>query len=102
MKNISPQRQPLLIIFFTLVIALTFSLLPQGLKIGNYELKHVDMLIDVKPYEEIPVSGLFNNMPSVNASIAGPEELSRLLNTLFGSEANAPIQNAGSYLFGDT
>ncbi len=102
MKNISPQRQPLLIIFFTLVIALSFSLLPQGMKIGNYELKHVDMLIDVKPYEEIPVSGLFNNMPSVNASVAGPEELSRLLNTLFGSEANAPIQNAGSYLFGDT
>lgn len=102
MKNISPSRQPLLIIFFTLIAALSFSLLPQGMNIWGYELKHVDLLLDVKPYEEIPLTGTLNDMPTANASIAGPEELTKLLNSLFASEGMAPIQTAGSFLFGDT
>jgi lysophospholipase L1-like esterase len=97
MKKINPARQPLFIIFFTLLIAVAFNFIPQNIILFGYELKHVDMISDIKSIDEPAVSP--EQVPVTKASAPGSEILSALLNKLFYSES--PVQTATQYLYGD-
>lgn len=102
MKQINTARQPLLIIFFTLLIAVSFSLLPQNIVLFGYELKHVDMLSDIKQIDESAPAIVPEQTSVTKASVAGAGLLNRLFENLLAkySEGSA-YQIPSGFLYGD-
>jgi len=100
MKKNSVSRLPLIIVAAALFIAVSFSFLPENINLFGFELKHVDMLSDLKQADEAPVS-VINQGKEINASMFDPGALSGILNGLFSRNAvngNPPV----SYLYGNT
>lgn len=96
MKNINPSRQPLLIIFLTLLIAVSYSFLPQNIIVFGYELKHVDMLSDIRQMDDSVAPSAFIPQAENKASFIDPVAISAIVNRFFNN------QPAPGFLFGNT
>lgn len=53
MEPINRKIQPLVILFFVVILLILFSFIPRDAKIGSYSLKPVDMFSDIKPEANI-------------------------------------------------
>jgi len=103
MKKFTSSQQPLIILLLTLLLTVSFSFLPKESTIFGLELKYIDMLIDIKQYEEpvIPSSSL-NNAAEMKASIIDVDAFAKLISDFISKEKlNEAINTLPAYLYGD-
>ncbi len=103
MKIFTPSKQPIIVLFLTLFITLCFSFLPKDLTLLGLELKYIDMLGDIKQYEEPAVpSTLLNQAIEMKASIIDVNAFAKLIENYISKEKfNEAISTPPSYIFGD-
>lgn len=103
MKNISPSKQPFIVLFLTLLIAVSFSFLPKELNLLGVELKHIDMFSDIRNYEEpaLPASSI-NQTTELKASAFDINAFIKNVNNYISNEKyNTFINSVPAYLYGD-
>ncbi len=99
MKHINTARQPMIILFLTLLISVSYSFIPEGFKLFGYELKQVDMFIDVRQMDDYsyPAPDL---QSSINkASVIDISDIKDLIGSaIYGKPSKTP---AASFLYGN-